>query len=215
MKKLKVMPQEKFTKTSLHFRKKIAVFFLLSSTVAFAQEAVPSDTISSNEKEIEQVVIVGYGSVKKTDVTGSVSTIDSKTIEERNTTSPLEAIQGSTPGVNINSNTGRSGDGFSMVIRGNNSLIGSSPLYVVDGVPMDNIDFLNPRDIARMDVLKDASSAAIYGSRGGSGVVIVTTKSGTSAKRGLSFWCQKCNKTTRDDEWSRVVEVSPSCLYEC
>ena len=65
MKKLKVMPQEKFTKTSLHFRKKIAVFFLLSSTVAFAQEAVPSDTISSNEKEIEQVVIVGYGSVKK------------------------------------------------------------------------------------------------------------------------------------------------------
>ena len=83
------MPQEKFTKTSLHFRKKIAVFFLLSSTVAFAQEAVPSDTISSNEKEIEQVVIVGYGSVKKTDVTGSVSTIDSKTIEERNTTSPL------------------------------------------------------------------------------------------------------------------------------
>ena len=102
-----------------------------------------------------------------------------------------------------------------MVIRGNNSLIGSSPLYVVDGVPMDNIDFLNPRDIARMDVLKDASSAAIYGSRGGSGVVIVTTKSGTSAKRGLSFWCQKCNKTTRDDERSRVVEVSPSCLYEC
>ncbi|SEQ20465.1 SusC/RagA family TonB-linked outer membrane protein [Epilithonimonas lactis] len=180
------MPHEKFSRSHLDFRKTIAVFFLFSSAVAFAQETGTSDTIKGSEKKIEEVVLVGYGSVKKTDVTGSVNTIDSKTIEERNTTNPLEAIQGSTPGVNISSNTGRSGDGFSMVIRGNNSLIGSSPLYVVDGVPMDNIDFLNPRDIARMDVLKDASSAAIYGSRGGSGVVIVTTKSGSSARRGLS-----------------------------
>ncbi|WP_278022838.1 TonB-dependent receptor plug domain-containing protein [Flavobacterium ginsengisoli] len=104
-------------------------------------------------------------------------------------------MQGSTPGVQISSSTGRAGDGFKVVIRGNNSLIGdssnpslvgSSPLYVVDGVPMDGIDFLNPQDIARMDVLKDASSAAIYGSRGSNGVIIVTTKSGTSAKAGIS-----------------------------
>ncbi len=181
------MPEEKLSRSHLDFRKKIAVIFLFSSALALAQETEISpkkDTVS--EKKIEEVVIVGYGSVKKTDVTGSISTITTKTLEERNTTNPLEAIQGSTPGVNISSNTGRSGDGFNMVIRGNNSLIGSTPLFVVDGVPTDNIDFLNPRDIARMDVLKDASSAAIYGSRGGSGVVIITTKSGSSAKKCLA-----------------------------
>ncbi|MDP5201361.1 TonB-dependent receptor [Flavobacterium sp. DG2-3] len=152
-------------------------------------------SLAEQSNALTEVVVVGYGSVKKTDLTGSVSTISAATITERNTISPLEAIQGSTPGVQISSSTGRAGDGFKVVIRGNNSLIadssnstmvGSSPLYVVDGVPMDGIDFLNPQDIARMDVLKDASSAAIYGSRGSNGVIIVTTKSGTSAKAGIS-----------------------------
>ncbi|GAA3782994.1 TonB-dependent receptor [Flavobacterium ginsengiterrae] len=152
-------------------------------------------SLAEQSNSLNEVVVVGYGSVKKTDLTGSVSTISAATITERNTINPLEAIQGSTPGVQISSSTGRAGDGFKVVIRGNNSLIadssnpsmvGSSPLYVVDGVPMDGIDFLNPQDIARMDVLKDASSAAIYGSRGSNGVVIVTTKSGTSAKSGIS-----------------------------
>nr|WP_314493715.1 SusC/RagA family TonB-linked outer membrane protein [uncultured Chryseobacterium sp.] len=138
-------------------------------------------------KSIEQIVLVGYGSVKKTDLTGSVNTLSADKIVERNTNSPLEAIQGSMPGVQITSNSGRVGDGFKMVIRGSNSLISSgNPLYVVDGVPSENIDFLNPQDIARMDVLKDASSAAIYGSRGASGVVIVTTKSGATAKSGIN-----------------------------
>lgn len=138
-------------------------------------------------KSIEQVVLVGYGSVKKTDLTGSVNTLSADKIVERNTTSPLEAIQGSMPGVQITSNSGRVGDGFKMTIRGSNSLISSgNPLYVVDGVPTDNIDFLNPQDIARMDVLKDASSAAIYGSRGASGVVLVTTKNGATAKGGIN-----------------------------
>lgn len=138
-------------------------------------------------KAIEQVVLVGYGSVKKSDLTGSVNTLSADKIVERNTTSPLEAIQGSMAGVNITSNSGRVGDGFKMSIRGSNSLISSgNPLFVVDGVPSDNIDFLNPQDIARMDVLKDASSAAIYGSRGASGVVIVTTKSGATVKSGIN-----------------------------
>ncbi|MFD1604672.1 SusC/RagA family TonB-linked outer membrane protein [Flavobacterium artemisiae] len=152
-------------------------------------------SLAEQSNALTEVVVVGYGSVKKTDLTGSVSTISAVTITERNTINPLEAIQGSTPGVQISSSSGRAGDGFKVVIRGNNSLIadssnpsqvGSSPLYVVDGVPMDGIDFLNPQDIARMDVLKDASSAAIYGSRGSNGVIIVTTKSGTSAKAGIS-----------------------------
>nr|WP_315088744.1 SusC/RagA family TonB-linked outer membrane protein [uncultured Chryseobacterium sp.] len=138
-------------------------------------------------KSIEQIVLVGYGSVKKSDLTGSVNTLSTDKIIERNTTSALEGIQGSMPGVQITSNSGRVGDGFKMTIRGNNSLISSgNPLYVVDGVPTDNIDFLNPQDIARMDILKDASSAAIYGSRGASGVVLVTTKNGATVKSGVS-----------------------------
>ena len=154
--------------------------------VSVAGKARVNVSLAEQSNSLNEVVVVGYGSVKKTDLTGSVSTISAATITERNTTNALEAIQGSTPGVQISSSTGRSGDGFKVVIRGNNSLIGSSPLYIVDGVPTDGIDFLNPQDIARMDVLKDASSAAIYGSRGASGVIIVTTKSGISAKSGIS-----------------------------
>ncbi|KQO20975.1 SusC/RagA family TonB-linked outer membrane protein [Flavobacterium sp. Leaf82] len=154
--------------------------------VSIAGKSKVNVSLAEQSNSLNEVVVVGYGSVKKTDLTGSVSTINAATITERNTTSALEAIQGSTPGVQISSSSGRSGDGFKVVIRGNNSLIGSSPLYIVDGVPTDGIDFLNPQDIARMDVLKDASSAAIYGSRGASGVIIVTTKSGISAKSGIS-----------------------------
>ena len=154
--------------------------------VSVAGKARVNVSLAEQSNSLNEVVVVGYGSVKKTDLTGSVSTISAATITERNTTNALEAIQRSTPGVQISSSTGRSGDGFKVVIRGNNSLIGSSPLYIVDGVPTDGIDFLNPQDIARMDVLKDASSAAIYGSRGASGVIIVTTKSGISAKSGIS-----------------------------
>ncbi|MBO9586330.1 MAG: TonB-dependent receptor [Flavobacterium sp.] len=174
-------------------------------------------SLAEQSNTLTEVVVVGYGSVKKTDLTGSVSTISAATITERNTTSPLEAIQGSTPGVQISSSSGRSGDGYKVVIRGNNSLVGSSPLYIVDGVPVDNIDFLNPQDISRMDVLKDASSAAIYGSRGASGVIIVTTKSGANAKSGINvtFDTSYGNKTaTRmpkmmsGEEWWKFHQVA-------
>ncbi|URM36347.1 SusC/RagA family TonB-linked outer membrane protein [Flavobacterium anhuiense] len=154
--------------------------------VSVAGKSKINVTLAEQSNSLNEVVVVGYGSVKKTDLTGSVSTISAATITERNTTSPLEAIQGSTPGVQISSASGRAGDGYKVVIRGNNSLVGSSPLYIVDGVPVDNIDFLNPQDISRMDVLKDASSAAIYGSRGASGVIIITTKSGANVKSGIN-----------------------------
>jgi TonB-linked SusC/RagA family outer membrane protein len=139
-------------------------------------------------QSLKEVVVVGYGTVKKTDLTGAVNTLSSAKITERNVTNPLEAIQGGIAGVQVTSNSGRLGDGFNVVIRGTNSINqdGSRPLFVIDGVPSDNMDFLNPQDIARMDVLKDASSAAIYGSRGASGVIIVTTKGGASAKSGIN-----------------------------
>lgn len=165
--------------------------------VSVAGKAKVNVSLAEESNTLTEVVVVGYGTVKKSDLTGTVSTISAATITERNTTSPLEAIQGSTAGVQISSASGRAGDGYKIVIRGNNSLlsdtsgtsstaVGSTPLFVVDGVPLDNIDFLNPQDIARMDVLKDASSAAIYGSRASNGVVIVTTKSGTTAKAGFN-----------------------------
>ncbi|WP_417558666.1 SusC/RagA family TonB-linked outer membrane protein [Mesoflavibacter zeaxanthinifaciens] len=165
------------------------------SSVGFkTQEVVVSGrttidvVLESDTQALTEVVLVGYGSVKKEDLTGTVSTVDSKQLTERNVTSPLEAIQGNVAGVQISSSTGRLGDGFNMVIRGNNSLLNDAgPLYVVDGVPTDDISFLNPQDIERMDVLKDASSAAIYGSRGARGVVIVTTKNGASAKSGVNI----------------------------
>ncbi len=145
-------------------------------------------SLTSQSQNLQEVVVVGYGTAKKTDLTGAINSLSSAKITERNVTNPLEAIQGSMPGVQVTSNTGRLGDGFNVVIRGANSINkdGSKPLFIVDGVPTDGIDFLNPQDIARMDVLKDASSAAIYGSRGGSGVIIVTTKSGANVKPGLT-----------------------------
>lgn len=185
--------------------------------VSVAGKTKVNVSLAEQSNSLNEVVVVGYGSVKKTDLTGSVSTISAATITERNTTSALEAIQGSTPGVQISSSSGRSGDGFKVVIRGNNSLVGSSPLYVVDGVPVDNIDFLNPQDISRMDVLKDASSAAIYGSRGASGVIIVTTKSGANVKPGINVTfdssygtktAARMPKMMNGEEWWKFHQVA-------
>lgn len=133
-------------------------------------------------QSLEEVVVIGYGTQKKSDLTGAVGSMDSNTLTERSMNNPLEAMQGNVPGVQISQSTGRIGDGYNITIRGKNSLNGNSgPLFIVDGAQTDNIDFLNPEDIERMDILKDASSTAIYGSRGSNGVVIVTTKSGASA----------------------------------
>ncbi len=138
-------------------------------------------------EELNEVVLVGYGTQKRKDLTGAVVSMDPELITERNVTDPMEAIQGNMPGVVVQNSSGRTGDSFSINIRGSNSFTGSAdPLYIVDGIPTDGIDFLNPNDIQSIDILKDASSAAIYGSRAGNGVVLVTTKGGTSAKSKLT-----------------------------
>jgi TonB-linked SusC/RagA family outer membrane protein len=132
--------------------------------------------LAPDTKSLSEVVVVGYGTVKKKDLTGSVGSVDAEKITSRGTTSALGAIQGAVAGVDISSNSVRPGGGFSIQIRGQNSLAGGSPLYVVDGVVTSDINFLNPNDIEQIDILKDASSTAIYGSRGSNGVVIVRTK---------------------------------------
>ena len=133
--------------------------------------------------ELSEVVVVGYGTVKKNDLTGSVGVIDPEQITKRGALNPMEAVQGQVAGVDISNSTGRAGSGFKIQIRGQQSLQGGEPLYVVDGVITGGIDFLNPQDIERIDILKDASSTAIYGSRGAYGVVLVTTKQGASVRQ--------------------------------
>lgn len=144
-------------------------------------------SLAAGSEILDEVVVIGYKTISRKDLTGAVGSVGADAMTARNLTNPLEAVQGNVAGVQISNSTGRLGDGFDITIRGNNSLSDdSNPLYVVDGVPLDNIDFLNPQDIQRIDILKDASSTAIYGSRGSNGVVIVTTKNGNVVKPGLN-----------------------------
>ncbi len=132
---------------------------------------------------LQDVVVVGYGTMKKTDLTGSVSSVNTEQLNAKGAPSVLGNLQGSNPGVNITQSSGRGGS-YNIEIRGKSSINSSTtPLYVVDGVMCDDIEWLNPQDIERIDILKDASSTAIYGSRATAGVVMVTTKGGTTVKQ--------------------------------
>jgi len=146
-------------------------------------------SLSLDTKSIEDVVVVGYNTVKKKDVTGSVSSVSSKDIQSRPVTNALEAMQGKVAGVDIGSNE-RPGQVANINIHGVRSLTASnSPLYVVDGIALTTggIENINPQDIESIDVLKDASATAIYGSRGANGVIIVTTKQGKNGKITLNL----------------------------
>ncbi|WP_434036510.1 SusC/RagA family TonB-linked outer membrane protein [Formosa sp. 4Alg 33] len=146
--------------------------------------------LQTDMAQLDEVVVVGYGTQKKSDVTGAVETVDAEELMTQPVSNALEALQGKAAGVDITSNQ-RPGEVGSIRIRGNRSISASnSPLYVVDGVPLmsgSGIETLNPRDIESIDVLKDASSTAIYGSRGANGVVIVTTKQAKAGQFSLNY----------------------------
>jgi len=135
--------------------------------------------------------VVGYGTLKKKLVTGATVQVKGEDIQKLSTMSPMTALQGQTPGLSIIKSTGEPGAGFKVNIRGMGTIGNSQPLYVIDGVPGGNIDNLSPADIETIDVLKDAASSAIYGSRGANGVILVTTKRGTKpavgAKANISY----------------------------
>ena len=134
-------------------------------------------------ENLNELVVIGYGRQKKASLTTAVGSVEGKSIAERGTVNPMQAVQGQVAGVDINSTSGRAGvANYNVVIRGQNSLASGQPLFVVDGVIVDNINFLNPQDITSMDILKDAASTAIYGSRGSNGVILVTTKLAENAK---------------------------------
>ena len=140
--------------------------------------------LKENSKELDEVVVVGYGTMKKRDVTGAITSISSESIEKKMATNVFDALQGQTAGVQIVSGSGQPGESSSIKIRGTStfSAEGVKPLYIVDGTPLEDIDAINPSDIASIEVLKDAASAAIYGSRSANGVIIITTKKGEKGK---------------------------------
>ncbi|MCU4173908.1 SusC/RagA family TonB-linked outer membrane protein [Carboxylicivirga sp. N1Y90] len=140
-------------------------------------------SLSSDMTDLDEVVVVGYGVKKKALVTGANLNVKGDEIVEKNTGSAMEALQGISPGVNITRNNGAPGAGTKVSIRGLGTIGNSQPLYVVDGVQVDNIDYLNSGDIESIDVLKDAASAAIYGSRAANGVILVATKKAKSGSK--------------------------------
>lgn len=135
---------------------------------------------------LDEVVVIGYGVQKKSLVTGAISKVSAEKLE-RNQVRIEQALQGKTAGVNIMQESGSPGAGMNIRIRGTGSNRNANPLFIVDGMRTDGIEYLNPNDIESVEILKDAASAAIYGAEGGNGVVIVTTKSGSSKKSTLSY----------------------------
>ena len=162
----------------------VLVFSFLGYTtqeVKVGNQKVINVTLMEDAQDLDEVVLVGYGVQKKSDLTGSVGSVSLDKMLQKGSPNLLETMQGSVPGVNITQSTGRVGGSFNIEIRGKSSHDpDTKPLYVVDGVMCDDIDFLNPADIAQIDILKDASSTAIYGSRATAGVIMIATKSGAS-----------------------------------
>ena len=175
-----------------------------TQTIAVAGKSQLSVTLEEDKQLLDEVVVVGYGVQRKSDVTGALTRVGEKELNAKPVSNAFEALQGKAAGVDITSSE-RPGTVGSIMIRGTRSLNASSaPLYVVDGVPLQagGIEALNPRDIESIDILKDASSTAIYGSRGANGVVLVTTKRGQEGKTQLSY--------SGSVTFEKIVDKSPA-----
>jgi len=150
--------------------------------------ATISLALVSVKKDLEALVVIGYGQVKKKDLTGAVISVKSDEIKKVPASNLIESLQGKLPGADITRSNGSAASGVNITIRGNRSITaGNGPLFIVDGVQYNSIQDINPNDIQSLEVLKDASSTAIYGSRGANGVIIVTTKKGTTGKPKVSL----------------------------
>ena len=175
-----------------------------TQNVAVAGKSQINVTLEEDKQLLDEVVVVGYGVQRKSDVTGALTRVGEKELNAKPVSNAFEALQGKAAGVDITSSE-RPGTVGSIMIRGTRSLNASSaPLYVVDGVPLQSggIEALNPRDIESIDILKDASSTAIYGSRGANGVVLVTTKRGQEGKAQLSY--------SGSFTFEKIVDKSPA-----
>ncbi|WP_132220581.1 SusC/RagA family TonB-linked outer membrane protein [Albibacterium bauzanense] len=174
-------------------------------------------TLTEDNTTLNDVIVIGYGSQAKKDITTAVTSISADEIQNQPVTNPLQAIQGKAAGVQITSQSGKPGSGVAVSIRGNTSITASnSPLYVIDGITSRDASFLNPNDIETITVLKDASAAAIYGSSGANGVILITTKKGKLAGRpqialnaftGISNLWQKQDVLDRDQYLDLMTEL--------
>lgn len=189
----------------------------LTKEVAVGNQQTLRIVLLEDTKTLDEVVVIGYGTQKKADLTGSVANVSAEKLNTQSNANIGQALQGKIAGVDIVSQGGNPGAGTRIMVRGIGTLNNASPLYIVDGMYMSGIDHINPNDIASIDVLKDASSAAIYGSRAANGVIIVTTKEGTntegkpivdlSINAGVSLVSRKLDMLNAK-EWSEVTTVA-------
>ncbi|MEJ7692039.1 TonB-dependent receptor [Daejeonella sp.] len=161
----------------------------ISQEKTFSRASTIDVSLIEDSQSLDEVLVVGYGTQTKSQVTGAISSVSAKEISELPITNAQQALQGRAAGVEVLSSGNRPGDGVNVRIRGRRSFnAGNDPLYVVDGIPLSGgINDINPQDIQSMEILKDASSTAIYGSRGANGVVIITTKKGAPGKTNIDF----------------------------
>lgn len=155
--------------------------------VAIGTKSIFDIALQPSKVLLSEIVVIGYGTVRKSDLTGAVGSVKAKDLAKITSLNAEQGLQGKVSGVQVTSTSGAPGATPSVRIRGVGTFNNSSPIYVVDGVILDNISFLNSADIASMEVLKDASATAIYGSRGANGVILITTKSGTIGEEKTNF----------------------------
>ncbi len=158
-----------------------------STEVEIGTKTTFAIALKADVKSLEEVVVVGYGTVRKSDITGSVASVQPRELTQVATPNVTQALQGRVAGVDVSQNSGEPGGATRIRIRGVGSLNNSDPLYVVDGFQTNDISFLAPGDVASMEILKDASATAIYGSRGANGVILISTKRGKSGAPKFSF----------------------------
>lgn len=186
----------------------------LSQDVRVGNQSVVNVSLQEDVESLDEVVVVGYGTMRKRDLTGSVSQVKAEKMAEFTVSNPVQALQGRVPGVVITSNTGSPDGNFTIRVRGTNSIQGGNdPLYIVDGMPA-NVSSINSQDIASVEVLKDASATAIYGSRGANGVILITTKRGKTGATSVSYdgsigFQQLIKKmdVLNGSEWAQIVNL--------
>jgi TonB-linked SusC/RagA family outer membrane protein len=158
-----------------------------TDTVMIGDRNLIDVKMKTTTEELDEVVVIGYGSIRKSDLTGSVSSVKAEDIVKDPTSNAISALQGKIAGLSVLSSSGNPGEAPIVRLRGITTLNNNNPIFVVDGVITDDISFLNSQDIQSIEVLKDASSTAIFGSRGSNGVIIITSKSGVSEKPQMNF----------------------------
>lgn len=154
--------------------------------IALKAQKVLNVVLKENAQMLDETIVIGYGTMKKSDMTGAISSVDVKSLTSRATTNPIEALQGKVAGVSIQKSGGNANAGMTVKIRGVKTMGTNAPLYIIDGFQGD-IETVNPNDIGSMEVLKDGAAAAIYGSRAANGVIIITTKNGKKGELKVDF----------------------------